>query len=126
MNMRFAAGCLVLALSSWTTCALAHGHSRVLRELKSEGYERIEISGKKAPFDVTACLNDDRMQFQIDYYGAKSEETRIGSCNESVAETPVAETTKPAATVVKSKPGKAVGCVRYVAAIGATVPVACP
>jgi hypothetical protein len=132
MKNAFAIACMLVAGLAWTSVAEAHGRARIARELRDDGYTQIEIEGRKAPYDILACRGTERFQFQIDFYGKRGEELHLGACSpisDSKVKAPVGTAAKaspqPAAQAAADKK-KGAGCVRFVPAVGATIPVDCP
>lgn len=120
MKANLAAAMIGLVALGWASGAWAHGKDRVRNQLRDQGYKDIEITGAKAPFDVTACHGGERFRLRIDYYGKKTEETSVGSCDNETSAAPPASSTAPApAPVAKSD------CKRYVPAAGMTISVPC-
>ena len=120
MKASLAAGMIALVALGWPSAVWAHGKDRVRNQLRDQGYKDIEITGAKAPFDVTACHGGERFRLRIDYYGKKTEETSLGSCSGEASAAPPATSTAPAQAPV----GKS-DCKRYIPAAGMTISVPC-
>jgi len=81
MNARLAAGTIAFVALCWTVSAWGHGADRVRRELSDQGFDQIEFTVAKAPFQVNACRGGERFHLHIDYFGKVTQETRIGPCD---------------------------------------------
>ena len=120
MKASLAAGIVVLIALGGAGAAWAHGKDRVRNQLRDEGYKDIEITGAKPPFEVSACRGGERFRLRIDYYGKKTGETSVGSCNGEASAAPPASSTAPAQVPVKKA-----DCKRYIPAAGMTISVPC-
>jgi hypothetical protein len=133
---------VLIASSTLSLSASAHGVGKVRRELSEQGFDQLEFSRTRPPFKLDACRGGERFHLHVDFYGKITEQTRIGSCaeekgaieedaaineNSSITTAAPDGVSKPPRNVEASAPPSAKEelCARYMAGIGRTISVPC-